>query len=377
MKQSKIRVLLAFGTRPEIIKLFPVYKELLGNEEFEVITATTGQHSDLLEMTLNDLNWRVDFNFSIMQANQNNFDVLNNSIKFFGIFLAENQFNVCIVHGDTTSALGISLAAHALGVKVAHVEAGLRSGNLQAPWPEESNRRIIDIISDFKFAPTAASAENLRKEGLEENTYVTGNTIVDMVQHTIRNHFDSRSPEIGMLSSFAKDNRKWILVTQHRRESFGHRLESVLEALRNLADLGHGIIFPVHPNPNVKSVVHANLSGHPLIHLIEPLPYSEFIFLLNRANLVITDSGGIQEECAILGVPLLITREVTERPEVGMNANVFLVGSDKETIVELAKKLIYEKSASERNAPNALFGDGNSAKQIVDILLLNSEKSVL
>jgi UDP-N-acetylglucosamine 2-epimerase (non-hydrolysing) len=375
MDTQKIRVLVAFGTRPEVIKLYPIYEKLIRDIRFEVVTATTGQHSDLLEMTLEDLKWSVDINFAIMTNNQSNYDVLSNSLTIFGDFFNENSFDVCLVHGDTTSALGISLAAHSRGIKVGHVEAGLRSGNLMQPWPEESNRRIIDIVSTFKFAPTEFSFSNLKKEGLAENSFITGNTIVDMVIKTLEREVDSNSVESKLMEEFSIKSQKWILVTQHRRESFGAPLRSVLDALLDLANLGFAIVFPVHPNPNVKNLVNEVLSHHSNIHLIDPLPYSSFVNILKNANLVITDSGGMQEECAALNIPLIITRNVTERPEVQSMDNVYLVGSDSTKILDTANFLLSKHLNPLRESVNFIFGDGTASQKILEILSSSLESN--
>lgn len=368
MELKQIKVLLAFGTRPEVIKLFPLFLKFSEHPLFQVTTATTGQHDDLLHMTLDDLGWEVDYNFSIMRKNQSNLDVLENSISSFRLFLESNDFDVVLVHGDTTSALGISLAAHALGIKVGHVEAGLRSGNLKEPWPEEANRRVIDIISSFKFAPTEESLFNLTAEGLGENSYVTGNTIVDMVWHTLLKDTNLGVSNLGNDETSNVIRGASILVTQHRRESFGFKMQSVLTAIKRLADDGHSIIFPVHPNPNVRLAVNELLLDHPNINLIDPLPYSHFIRLLDKAELVITDSGGMQEECAILGIPILITRDLTERPEVSTFENVHITGSDGEKIFKLAKEILNLKTIDRKRDSSKVLGDGDASSKIISVL---------
>ena len=368
MELKKIKVLLAFGTRPEVIKLYPLFLKFSGHPLFEVTTATTGQHDDLLHMTLDDLAWKVDYNFSIMRKNQSNLDVLENTISSFRLFLNSNDFDVVLVHGDTTSALGISLAAHALGIKVGHVEAGLRSGNLREPWPEEANRRVIDVVSSFKFAPTEESLFNLTAEGLGENAYITGNTIVDMVWQTLLKENNIGIPNLTDGEASNEIQGASILVTQHRRESFGFKMHSVLTAVKRLADDGHSIVFPVHPNPNVKLAVNELLLNHPNINLIDPLPYSQFIKLLDKSDLVITDSGGMQEECAILGIPILITREVTERPEVSTFKNVHITGSDGEKIFKLAKEILNLKTLDRKRDSSKILGDGNASTKIISIL---------
>lgn len=371
-----IRILIILGTRPEAIKMAPLYWELKNfPEDFDVKVCITAQHRFMLDQVLNFFNIKPDYDLNLMRDNQNLFDITAKSI--IGLESIYNDFNpeIVLVQGDTTTAFTGALSAFYKKIKVGHVEAGLRSGNKYAPYPEEINRILIGHIADYHFAPTEKARQNLYYEGIKENVWVVGNTVIDALFLGLKiieeNKKLKTEIELYFNSIFDFNSDKIILVTGHRRESFGKGFENICNALKEIArcypDLK--IIYPVHLNPNVREPVNRILSGIKNIYLIEPLEYPYLIWLMSKCFMVLTDSGGIQEEAPSLGKPVLIMREVTERVE-GIEAGVSkLVGTKKENIIEAVRNLI-ENPSEYQNMAKVLnpYGDGRASKRIVKIL---------
>lgn len=371
-----IRILIILGTRPEAIKMAPLYWELKNfPEDFDVKVCITAQHRFMLDQVLNFFNIKPDYDLNLMRDNQNLFDITAKSI--IGLESIYNDFNpeIVLVQGDTTTAFTGALSAFYKKIKVGHVEAGLRSGNKYAPYPEEINRILIGHIADYHFAPTEKARQNLYYEGIKENVWVVGNTVIDALFLGLKiieeNKKLKTEIELYFNSIFDFNSDKIILVTGHRRESFGKGFENICNALKEIArcypDLK--IIYPVHLNPNVREPVNRILSGIKNIYLIEPLEYPYLIWLMSKCFMVLTDSGGIQEEAPSLGKPVLIMREVTERVE-GIEVGVSkLVGTKKENIIEAVRNLI-ENPSEYQNMAKVLnpYGDGRASKRIVKIL---------
>lgn len=362
-----MKILICFGTRPEAIKMAPIYLELVKkNIPFKL--CVTGQHREMLDQVLNFFGLKPDYDLNIMKVNQS-LNMLSSRIlsKMDEVFENEN-FDIVLVHGDTTTSSLVALSAFHRNIKVAHVEAGLRTYNKKSPFPEELNRQLTGRISDYHFAPTIKAKENLLREKVQESEIiVTGNTVIDALFVALQRIREGYTNEtIKSLKSKIEFNRKLILVTGHRRESFGQGFESLCEALLKLAkDEEVQIIYPVHLNPNVKNVIHEKLSNVENIQLIEPIDYPAFVWLMNRSTLIISDSGGIQEEAPSLNIPVLVTRNTTERDE-GISAQCsFLVGTDSKKIVEKAKEVLDCGFVLKGNNP---YGDGNAAKRIVEFL---------
>lgn len=357
------------GTRPEIIKMAPVIRELKLKKEIECKVIFTGQHRELASSALKTFEIQVDESLDVMLPGQSSVSLMQKIIGASGQAMTRHRPDLVLVHGDTTSACGSAIAAHLLHIKVGHVEAGLRSGDLWAPWPEESNRRIIDSIASLHFAPTAQASEILKREGHQETTHITGNTIIDSI-YWAKNVLSGPKRMI-LRSQSSHPDKKLVLVTSHRRESFGDPLRNVLRAIRKLPELGLEVVFPIHPNPEVKLLVNEILGENPMgISIIEPLEYLEMVKILLGSWLVITDSGGLQEEAPALGIPVLITRERTERQEVVDSGAAILVGFDEKLIFSEVKRLMESHSDYERMSKSiSPYGDGTASKQIVDIIL--------
>ncbi|UCF19545.1 MAG: UDP-N-acetylglucosamine 2-epimerase (non-hydrolyzing) [Gemmatimonadota bacterium] len=364
-------ILVLFGTRPEAIKLAPVVRALAQRGgEIDVRVVSTGQHDELLDSALSSLDMRIDEDLGIMRPNQDLYDIGIESLGRLRTLFRSLQPEVVVVQGDTATVFYGSLAAFYEHARVAHVEAGLRSRNKWAPFPEEVYRRLADVLSDLYFAPTAGARDNLLTEGVPgDRVHVTGNTVVDAVQSLA----EARQPLVDpALDEILNSGRRIVLITVHRRESFGRPVREIFAALRALAtthpeDL---FVYPVHPNPNVRRPAADMLSDTNNFKLLEPLRYSDLVRVLSRSHLVLTDSGGIQEEAPSFGVPVLVLREVTERPE-GVAAGVAeLVGTSGERIVRLGTKLLEDSEAHSRmsKAKNP-YGDGSAGERIADILL--------
>ncbi len=364
--QKKIKVLSIFGTRPEAIKMAPVIKELEKTQNMHSIVCVTAQHRQMLDQVLELFNIKPDFDLNIMKPNQNLWELTAEILLQTKNIFEQVKPDLVLVHGDTTSALASSLSAFYAKIPVGHIEAGLRTFDKYYPFPEEINRIIADYISDFHFAPTKAAVDNLLKAGIKENNiYLTGNTVIDALLHTIENY--KPCPEKINIDN----NLKTILVTAHRRENFGEPLKNICQALSELIERNNNIqiVFPVHLNPNVREIVYAILGNLKRVYLIEPLDYAPFAHQMKQAYIILTDSGGVQEEAPSLGKPVLVLREETERPEAIECGTVQLVGHNKEKIIALTEELlhneqIYKKRTSVKNP----YGDGFAAKRIVEII---------
>lgn len=371
MPQKKVMVV--FGTRPEAIKMAPVVKALLADSRTQVQVTVTAQHREMLDGVLELFEIVPDDDLNLMQINQSLPDLFGRILQGISGVIAKRQPDLVLVHGDTSTTFAASLAAFYRRVPVGHVEAGLRSGRMDAPWPEEMNRKATAVLSSFHFSPTAQARDNLLAEGVSaEAIHVTGNTVVDALLQVsakidanteLRDRLDAAMPKLC-------SSKRVILVTGHRRESFGPGMDSMFRALATLATRPDvQIVYPVHPNPNVREPAHKILSARDNVHLIEPAGYLSFVRLMKRAHLILTDSGGIQEEAPSLGKPVLVMRETTERIEAVEAGTVRLVGTEHDLIVAEATRLLddpehYAAMATARNP----YGDGHSAERIVRIL---------
>lgn len=373
-----MRVLLVFGTRPEAIKMAPLVKELLKfPDEFDTRVCVTAQHRKMLDQVLDIFDIKPDYDLNIMKNGQDLFDITSNVIVGLKVVLDDFCPDIVLVHGDTTTSFTASLAAFYKKIKVGHVEAGLRTYNIESPWPEEANRQLTGILADLHFAPTEKSRKNLISEFKQaEKIFVTGNTVIDALLYTvnkIENDAFLKSKLIeGLKESYPNiTKRKFLLVTGHRRENFGDGFINICEALKEIAirNPDIDIVYPVHFNPNVRSVVNEILNTISNVYLIEPLQYQEFVFMMSQSFFIITDSGGVQEEAPSLGKPVLVMRDTTERPEAVEAGTVKLVGAVKESIVKASQLLIDNKNEYERmsNAHNP-YGEGKASVNIVENL---------
>jgi UDP-N-acetylglucosamine 2-epimerase (non-hydrolysing) len=372
----KKKVLMVFGTRPETIKMAPIWMALKARpDEFDAKVVVTAQHRQMLDRALNDFGLTPDFDLDIMRDNQDLFHVTSRALDGMKTVMESFVPDWVLVQGDTTTTFAGALAAFYKRAKIGHVEAGLRTHNKYSPYPEEINRRLTGAMTDLHFAPTAKARQNLLDENIDAATVtVTGNTGIDALLWILKNRppdFQSVLPERTQRAIA----ERFVLVTTHRRESFGAPLEQSLSAIADIAQKfpGHHIVFPVHPNPNVKELVHARLSDQKNIHLIEPMDYVNFSHLMHRAEIILTDSGGVQEEAPSLQKPVLVMRETTERPE-GVDAGVAkLVGTDRQKIVTEVTRLINEPAyrASMTGIANP-YGDGKASGRIADALAKES-----
>tara|TARA_R100001369_G_scaffold92106_1_gene135509 strand:+ start:1745 stop:2908 length:1164 start_codon:yes stop_codon:yes gene_type:complete len=370
----KKKNLIVFGTRPEAIKMAPLVLEFLNTSEFETKVCVTAQHREMLDQVLDFFEITPDYDLDVMKPNQNLYSLTATIIEGMKPVLEDFQPDYVYVHGDTTTSMAVGIAGFYSGAKVCHVEAGLRTFDRQYPFPEEFNRQLTGKIADYHFAPTNLSKENLLTENTsEKNILVTGNTVIDALLYGIDkvNAKNFKDTEIEMLKEKLDLDRKIILVTGHRRENHGEGLLNICKALKEiaLANKDVQIIYPVHLNPNVKGPVHELLAGIENIMLVSPLAYPAFIWLMEKSYLIITDSGGIQEEAPSLGKPVLVTRTTTERPEAVEEGTVFLVGTDSEKITAETHKLLndqeYYNGMSLRHNP---YGDGKSTQRIISYI---------
>jgi UDP-N-acetylglucosamine 2-epimerase (non-hydrolysing) len=371
--QSRIKVLSIFGTRPEAIKMAPLVKALAAESGVHSMICVTGQHQSMLRQVLDLFDLKPDFTLDVMKPHQSLNTLTAALYDAIDPVLEMTQPDRVLVHGDTTSAMVAAMAAFHRRIPVGHVEAGLRTGDIRSPWPEEMNRRCIDLGADLLFAPTFESRTNLLGERLQGRSFVTGNTVIDALQLTAK-RIEEDSELRGRLDSqfsFIKPDRKVLLVTGHRRENFGDGFLNICKALRQLAKRSDiQIVYPVHLNPNVQGPVNEHLAGLDNVHLIEPLDYLAFVRLMQRAHVILTDSGGVQEEAPSLGKPVLVMRDVTERPEAVNAGTVRLVGTSPESIVGGVTAL-YDDQLLWRRASQAAnpYGDGKASSRIVDVLL--------
>lgn len=359
------KVMLVFGTRPEAIKMCPLVNELKTRENIETIVCVTGQHRQMLDQVLETFSVVPDYDLSIMKERQTLFDVTTNILDKIREVLDKVKPDVVLVHGDTSTTFVTALACYYLQIPVGHVEAGLRTYDIYSPYPEEFNRQAVGIISQYNFAPTNMSKDNLLSEGKKaDSIYVTGNTAIDALNTTVRE--DYFHPELD----WAKDSRL-IMITAHRRENLGEPMHHMFRAIRRIMDEHPDVkaIYPIHMNPVVRQTAEEELSGCDRIHLIEPLDVLDFHNFLSRSYLILTDSGGIQEEAPSLGKPVLVMRDTTERPEGVAAGTLKLVGTEEEVIYCNFKELLEDKEAYEKmsHASNP-YGDGKACKRIADVL---------
>jgi UDP-N-acetylglucosamine 2-epimerase (non-hydrolysing) len=360
------------GTRPEAIKMAPLVRRLKENGNFRVTLCSTGQHREMIRQVFDLFSLTPDIDLDVMKPNQALPDLTGAILSGVDRLLGEHRPDCVLVHGDTTTTLAASLAAFYRKIPVGHVEAGLRTGDLYAPYPEEMNRKLTDAISDRLYAPTIAAQDNLLREGMNaDRILVTGNTVIDALLDVVNGPLrDSNTQQaLGERFPFLSRGGKLLLVTCHRRESFGEGFRHVCAALEQLAareDLT--IAFPVHLNPNVRSVF-GKLGAFPRVKLMEPLNYLEFVFLMSKSDVILTDSGGIQEEAPALGKPVLVMRDVTERPEAVAAGTARLVGTNTEGIVEAVNAILDEKPPRDLSTIRNPYGDGRASERIIASLL--------
>lgn len=368
-----MKVLTLFGTRPEAIKMAPLVRALARTEGIESIVCSTGQHRQMLDQVLQLFAVPVDHDLDVMVPGQTLNGLFARLMTRIDALLDELKPDCVLVHGDTTTAAACSMAAFHRGIAIGHVEAGLRTGDLAQPFPEEMNRRVVDVMARWLFAPTVTSRNNLLQENLQGQIHITGNTVIDALDLILQKL--DREPEIG--AGFASrypwldDSRRLILVTGHRRENFGEGFRQICQALGELAKRDDvQIVYPVHLNPQVRDVVMTVLGDNPNVQLIDPLDYLEFVWFMQRAHLVLTDSGGVQEEAPHLGKPVLVMRNTTERPEAVAAGTVKLVGTDSARIVQAVQAMLDDHALYAQMARSANpYGDGNASERIVNALL--------
>ncbi|UVL91842.1 UDP-N-acetylglucosamine 2-epimerase (non-hydrolyzing) [Pseudomonas sichuanensis] len=368
-----MKVLTLFGTRPEAIKMAPLVKVLARTEGVESIVCSTGQHRQMLDQVLQLFAVPVDHDLDVMVPGQTLNGLFARLMTRIDALLDELKPDCVLVHGDTTTAAACSMAAFHRGIAIGHVEAGLRTGDLAQPFPEEMNRRVVDVMARWLFAPTVTSRNNLLQENLQGQIHITGNTVIDALDLILQKL--DREPEIG--EGFASRypwldaSRRLILVTGHRRENFGDGFRQICQALGELAKRDDvQIVYPVHLNPQVRDVVMTVLGDNPNVQLIDPLDYLEFVWFMQRAHLVLTDSGGVQEEAPHLGKPVLVMRNTTERPEAVAAGTVKLVGTDSARIVQAVQAMLDDHALYAQVARSVNpYGDGNASERIVNALL--------
>lgn len=366
-----IKVLSVFGTRPEAIKMAPLVNQLKQDAAFDSRVCVTGQHREMLDQVLKLFDIKPEYDLAIMKPGQDLYDVTTSILLNIKPVLREFQPDIVLVHGDTSTTFAAALACYYEKIAVGHVEAGLRTGNIYSPWPEEANRKLTGALTRLHFAPTQTSADNLLAERVApEHIVITGNTVIDALLQVVAKIEGNAelNQQFAAQFPFVQPERRMILVTGHRRESFGGGFEQICAALADIATSfpDCDIVYPVHLNPNVKEPVYRLLSGVSNVHLIPPQDYLPFVYLMNRSYLVLTDSGGIQEEAPSLGKPVLVMRDTTERPEAVAAGTVKLVGTDKAKIVSEVTKLLtdssYYESMSFAHNP---YGDGNACSRIL------------
>lgn len=360
------KILIVFGTRPEAIKLAPIIRLLSDNSNLKPIICVTAQHREMLDQVLNIFNIKPDIDLNLMKDKQTLFSLTSSILTSMKEILDDVKPDLVLVHGDTTTTFAVSLACFYSRIPIGHVEAGLRTHNKQSPYPEEANRVLTTHLSDLHFTPTLLARQNLILEGIpQKNIHIVGNTAIDSL-FWMKDNLPEKEEYID--NYLLNSDKQIVLITAHRRESFGEPFESICLALKELSNKfkDHLFIYPVHLNPSVQEPVRKHLSNIDNFHLINPLPYSSFIRLMELSKLIITDSGGIQEEAPSLGKPVLVLREVTERPEAVTAGTVFIVGTDKDKIISKTSEFL--SGNIKTNAINP-YGDGKSSERIVDVIL--------
>jgi len=366
---NKLKVITIFGTRPEAIKMAPLVKELEKREEIDAKVCVTAQHREMLDQVLELFNIVPDFDLNIMKSKQSLTGITTRVLQGLEEIFEKEKPNLILVHGDTTTTFAGSLAAFYKQIKVGHVEAGLRTFDKYFPFPEEMNRKLTGAMADMHFAPTKGSKNNLLREGISsEDIFVTGNTVIDAMEFTVEKDYTFATEELNHIDY----NKKVIMVTAHRRENWGEGIENICEALKSIVEQNEDVelVYLVHLNPVVKDVVYKHLSGLDRVHLLPPLEAKETHNLMNKCYMIMTDSGGLQEEAPHLGKPVLVLRDVTERPEAVEAGTVKLVGTNKTIIIDTANKLIreFEEYNKMTKAINP-YGDGKASERIVDAIL--------
>ncbi|WP_040928074.1 non-hydrolyzing UDP-N-acetylglucosamine 2-epimerase [Nosocomiicoccus massiliensis] len=361
----KKKIMVVFGTRPEAIKMCPLVRELKTRDALDTVVCVTGQHREMLDQVLDAFNVVPDYDLSIMKAKQTLFDVTINILEKMKAILEEVKPNIVLVHGDTSTTFVTSLACFYLQIPVGHVEAGLRTNNIYSPYPEEFNRQAVGIIAKYNFAPTETSKDNLLKEGKDpSNIYVTGNTAIDALKTTVRDDYTNEQLDWAVGS-------RLIMITAHRRENLGEPMRNMFRAIKRIVNEYPDIkaIYPIHMNPTVREAANEILGNCERVRIIEPLEVLDFHNFLSKSYLILTDSGGIQEEAPSLGKPVLVMRDTTERPEGIAAGTLKLVGTEEENIYKTFKLLLEDKAEYEKmsRASNP-YGDGLASKRIVDIL---------
>lgn len=361
-------VLMVIGTRPEAIKMAPVYEQFAKHHpDIDLKVVATGQHGQLLEDGLMGFDLKVDLNLNTANNSEGVDGYLARVILAFSKVLKEFNPHLVLVHGDTTTATAAAVSAHLNQIPVGHVEAGLRSHRLDSPWPEEANRRIIDSVSTLLFAPTSLASKQITLDKLAQ-VHITGNTVIDALKKTYDAITSNELIRIALSEKYSFLGENFVLATQHRREAFGVKQREILTAIGEIAGPENRIVFPVHPNPNVRETVFEILQSNPYVHLIDPVGYPDFVFLMMSARMAISDSGGIQEEAPSLNLPLLITRDTTERPEVLETSTNQLVGSDSNLIKSQANQILGNaKSEMLGKFSESVFGDGKAGERISQI----------
>lgn len=369
------KILTVFGTRPEAIKMAPLVHALAADERFEAKCCVTAQHREMLDQVLELFGITPDYDLNLMKVGQTLNDVTARILLELKPVLQEFKPDIVLVHGDTATTLSAALASYYEQIPVGHVEAGLRTGNIYSPWPEEGNRKLTGSLTQYHFSPTETAKGNLLKENIDSNNiYVTGNTVIDallMIQNKITTD-EALNAELAAQFPFLDESKKLILVTGHRRESFGGGFERICEALAQTAKEHPNtqILYPMHLNPNVREPVNRILAGISNIYLIDPQQYLPFIYLMSRSYIILTDSGGIQEEAPSLGKPVLVMRDATERPEAVESGTVKLVGTDVEKITSNLTKLLTSESAYQAMSfAHNPYGDGKACQRILDALI--------
>lgn len=376
------KILLVFGTRPEAIKMAPVYSALKSTPRIDVRVCVTGQHRQMLDQVLELFGIQPEFDLNLMKAGQDLTDITSNVLLGLRGVFKQWLPDMVLVHGDTSTTLGASLAAYYAKVQVGHVEAGLRTGNKYAPWPEEMNRRLTGALADLHFAPTEQSRQNLLSEGVEsQNISVTGNTVIDALLQVVERVQTDTALQTSMAQrfNFLDGAKRMLLVTGHRRENFGQGFENICQALAQLAQRGDvQVVYPVHLNPHVQEPVNRILGQCPNVHLLEPQDYLPFVYLMHRSSLIVTDSGGVQEEAPSLGKPVLVMRDTTERPEAVAAGTVRLVGTSTQRIVDTAQQLLNDPVAYQSMArAHNPYGDGQAAQRIAQMLSTQPQGQLL
>ena len=366
----KKKIITIFGTRPEAIKMAPLVKELEKREEIESKVCVTAQHREMLDQVLEYFEIKPDFDLNIMKSKQSLTGITNRVLEGLEEVFIKEKPDMILVHGDTTTTFAGALAAFYQQIKVGHVEAGLRTFDKYFPFPEEMNRKLTGSLADLHFAPTKGSKNNLLREGISENDiYITGNTVIDSMLHTVKEDYKFENEELNKIDYV---NKKVIMITAHRRENWGEGVENICTALNKIVEDNNDVelVYLVHLNPVVKDVVHERLGGNDRIHLLPPLDTKETHNLMNKCFMVMTDSGGLQEEAPHLGKPVLVLRDVTERPEAVAYGTVKLVGTDIDKIVSEANELIQIKEAYEKMSKSVNpYGDGKASERIADAIL--------